>query len=91
MKPTVGTPRCYVSGPHSSDYYLLQDEPGGHILAMRLAAHSREARGICDEHAELVTAGSLEIWIDDSEKHVWYVLEGRCPVHGFLRARSSGR
>jgi hypothetical protein len=70
-----GTPHCYISGPHSGDYYLLQDEQSANIFAMRLAAHVREARGICDEHAGLATAGLLEIWIDDTKKHVWYVFQ----------------
>jgi starvation-inducible DNA-binding protein len=64
---------CYVSGPHSRDYYLLQDEQGAHIFDLRLAAHIREAHGVCDEHAEPATASLLQIWIDDTEKHVWYV------------------
>ena len=66
----------YVSGPHFRDYYLLLDERADHIFAMRLASHIREARGICDEHAHLATASLLEIWVDDTEKHVWYVFEG---------------
>jgi starvation-inducible DNA-binding protein len=44
---------------------------------MRLAAHIREARGICDEHADLATAGLPEIWIDDTNKHVWYVFQAQ--------------
>ena len=70
---TGGTPACYISGPHSRDYYLLLDEQSDHIFAMRLAAHVREARGISDEHADLPTARLLEIWMDDTEKQIWYV------------------
>ena len=72
---TGGTPYCYISGPHSRDYYLLLDEQSGYIFATRLAARIREARGICDEHAGLATTTLPEIWIDDTEKHVWYVFE----------------
>jgi starvation-inducible DNA-binding protein len=64
---------CYVSGPHSRDYYLLLDEQGAHIFDMRLAAHLREAHGVHDEHTDLATTGLLEIWIDDAERQVWYV------------------
>jgi hypothetical protein len=71
---TGGTPYCCISGPHSRDYYLLLDEQSDYIFAMRLAARIREARGICDEHAGLA-ARLPEIWIDDAEKHVWYVFE----------------
>jgi hypothetical protein len=72
---TVGTPHRYVSGPHSSDYYLLLDEQADHIFATRLAEHMREA--ICDERTGLATASLLEIWIDESEMHVWYIFEAR--------------
>jgi len=72
---TGRTPYCYISGPHSRDYYLLLDEQSDYIFATRLAARIREARGICDERAGLATASLPEIWIDDTEKHVWYVFE----------------
>jgi hypothetical protein len=70
---TGTTPRCYVSGPHPRDYYLLLDEQADHIFATRLAAHVREARGTSDEHADLPAARLLEIWMDDAEKQIWYV------------------
>jgi DNA-binding ferritin-like protein len=72
---TGGKPRWYVSGPHFGDYYLLQDEQSDYIFATRLAEHVREASGICDERAGPATASLLEIWIDHTEKHVWYVFE----------------
>jgi len=54
--------RCYISGPHS-DYYLLMDEQSDHIFSMRLAARIREV-------------GSIpEIWIDDRMKQVWYIFD----------------
>ena len=74
---TRGTPHWYVSGPHSRDYYLLLDEQGGQIFAMRLATHIREARGICDEHADCASASLAEIRMDDTDKVVWYVFEAR--------------
>jgi len=71
---TAGTPHRYVSGPHSRDYYLLLDEQSDYIFATRLAARICEARGICDEqHAGLAAASLPEIWMDDTEKQVWYV------------------
>jgi DNA-binding ferritin-like protein len=72
---TGGTAQWYVSGPHSRDYYLLLDEQSDHIFATRLAARIREARGICDEHAGLATTSAPEIWMDDTEKQVWYFFE----------------
>ena len=64
MKPE-GAPQRYVSGPHSGDYYLLLDERSDCIFAKRLAEHAREA----------VTAGLLEVWMDDNDKQVWYVFQ----------------
>ena len=72
---TAGTPHWYISGPHSGDYYLLHDERSDYIFATRLAEHIGEARGICGERAGLATAGLVEVWIDDTEKHVWYLFE----------------
>ncbi len=72
---TADLPHWYISGPHSGDYYLLQDEQSDYILATRLAEHLREASGICDGRASPATASLLEMWIDDTEKHVWYVFE----------------
>jgi hypothetical protein len=68
-----GTPYWYISGPHSADYYLLLDERSDYIFATRLAEHIREASGICDD-AGLGTS-LLAMWIDDTDKHVWYVFE----------------
>ena len=41
----------------------------------RLAAHMREAHGVCDERGDVATASLLEIWIDETEKRVWYLFE----------------
>jgi len=74
----------YISGPHSSDYYLLQDERSDSIFATRLAEHIREASDIRDERAGPATARLLEMWIDDTEKHVWYVfVVNSCHSGGF--------
>ena len=75
---TGETPYRYISGPHSRDYYLLLDEQSGYIFATRLTEHVREASGVCDERVGLATASLLEMWIDDAEKHVWYVFEASC-------------
>ena len=54
--------KTYVSGPHTGDYYLLQDEQSELILDTRLAEHMREGCG----------TSLIEMWIDDAAKHVWY-------------------
>ena len=70
---TGGLPHWYISGPHSGDYYLLQDEQSDYIFATRLAEHFREVSGsTLDERA-----GLLEMWIDETDKRVWYLFEAR--------------
>ena len=70
---TEGTPHRYVSRPHPSDYYLLLGEQSDAIFATRLAEHAREANGVCDEGAGPATASLLAMWIDDTDKQVWYL------------------
>src|SRR6267142_2573855 len=41
----------------------------------RLAAHMRDAHGVCDERGDVATASLLEVWIDETEKRVWYLFE----------------
>jgi starvation-inducible DNA-binding protein len=42
---------------------------------MRLAAHMRETHSLCDERGDVATASLLEVWIDETEKRVWYLFE----------------
>jgi hypothetical protein len=74
---TGGLPYWYISGPHSGDYYLLQDEQSHCIFATRLAEHIREVSGAGDESADVATAGLVEMWIDEADKRVWYLFQAR--------------
>jgi starvation-inducible DNA-binding protein len=40
-----------------------------------LAAHMREAHGLCDEYGDVATASLLEVWIDEAERRVWFLFE----------------
>ena len=40
-----------------------------------LAAHMREAHGLCDEYGDVPTASLLEVWIDEAERRVWFLFE----------------
>ena len=62
---TADLPCWHVSGPHSGDYYLLLDDRSDCILETRLAEQILEARGASN--------AGLEIWIDETDKQVWYV------------------
>jgi len=35
----------------------------------------REAHSLCDQAGDVATASLLENWIDESEKHIWFLLE----------------
>ena len=43
--------------------------------SMQLAAHMREAHGLCDEHGDVATASLLEVWIDEAERRIWFLFE----------------
>jgi starvation-inducible DNA-binding protein len=40
-----------------------------------LAAHMREAHGLCDEHGDVASASLLETWIDEAERRTWFLFE----------------
>ena len=42
---------------------------------LQLAAHMREAHGICEEHGDVASASFLETWIDEAERRVWFLFE----------------
>ena len=41
----------------------------------QLAARMRAAHGVCDEHGDIATASLLEVWIDETERRVWFLFE----------------
>jgi starvation-inducible DNA-binding protein len=41
----------------------------------RLAGYMREAHGVCEEHGDVATASLLEVWIDETERRVWFLFE----------------
>jgi starvation-inducible DNA-binding protein len=40
-----------------------------------LAAYMREAHGLCCQYGDVPTASLLEVWIDEAERRVWFLLE----------------
>ena len=63
--------------PDNDAYYVtpldmlaeLRDDNKG------LAAHMREAHGLCGKHGDVPTASLLEAWIDEAERRVWFLFE----------------
>jgi starvation-inducible DNA-binding protein len=41
----------------------------------RVVSSLREARGLCDKHGDAATASLIEVWLDESERRVWYLYE----------------
>jgi starvation-inducible DNA-binding protein len=41
----------------------------------QLAASLRETHDLCDEHNDVATASLLEVWIDETERRVWFLYE----------------
>ncbi len=42
---------------------------------MQLVAHMRAAHGVCDEYGDIATASLLEVWIEETERRVWFLFE----------------
>ena len=40
-----------------------------------LAAKMRATHALCDEHNDVATASSLEVWIDEAERRTWFLYE----------------
>jgi len=41
----------------------------------RLVASMREAHDVCDEHGDVATTSQLEVYIDETERRVWFLYE----------------
>jgi starvation-inducible DNA-binding protein len=40
-----------------------------------LLASMREAHNLCDEDSDVATASLLEVWIDETERRIWFLFE----------------
>jgi starvation-inducible DNA-binding protein len=40
-----------------------------------LVAKMREVHALCEEHNDVATASSLEVWIDEAERRIWFLFE----------------
>jgi starvation-inducible DNA-binding protein len=54
--------------------------PGDMLAELRednkqLAASMREMHDLCDEHSDVATASLLEVWIDETERRIWFLYE----------------
>jgi starvation-inducible DNA-binding protein len=54
--------------------------PSGMLAELRddnrqLTAWMRDTHALCDRHNDVATASLLEVWIDESERRTWFLLE----------------
>ena len=40
-----------------------------------LASRLREAHDVCDEHHDIASASLIEVWIDETERRIWFLFE----------------
>lgn len=40
-----------------------------------LTASLRQAHNVCDEHRDVATASLIEIWLDETERRIWFLFE----------------
>jgi starvation-inducible DNA-binding protein len=41
----------------------------------KLAAETRQVDNVCDENGNVSTASLLEVWIDETERRIWFLFE----------------
>ncbi|MGO7204671.1 Dps family protein [Rhizobium ruizarguesonis] len=46
---------------------------------VQLVSLLREVHGLCDEHNDVATASLIENWIDEGERHTWFLFETTRP------------
>ena len=46
-----------------------------------LVQRMREAHDLCDEHGDVATASLLEVWMDETERRVWFLYEATREKH----------
>jgi starvation-inducible DNA-binding protein len=54
--------------------------PGDMLAELRednqqLVSRMRQAHVVCDEHGDVATASLIEVWIDESERRIWFLYE----------------
>src|SRR5213078_5257175 len=55
-------------------------EPSDMLAELRednkaLAARLREAHNVCEEHRDIATASLIEVWVDETERRLWFLFE----------------
>ena len=55
-------------------------EPSDMLAELRednktLAASLRQAHNVCDGHGDIATASLIEVWLDETERRIWFLFE----------------
>jgi starvation-inducible DNA-binding protein len=40
-----------------------------------LTVRLRDAHNVCEEHRDIATASLIEVWVDETERRVWFLFE----------------
>lgn len=78
--------RTLLSIGHISRLQTLEDNDQGAVGALdmllelmednkRVAKAMRDAHAVCDEHDDVASASLLEVYIDETERRVWFLFE----------------
>ena len=46
-----------------------------------LVSRMREVHDLCDEKRDVATASLIEVWIDETERRLWFLYEATRPAH----------
>jgi len=46
-----------------------------------LVGRMKEVHDLCDEHGDVATASLLEVWMDETERRVWFLYEATRVTH----------
>jgi starvation-inducible DNA-binding protein len=55
-------------------------EPSDMLAELRddnttLTANLREAHNVCEKHRDIATASLIEVWVDETERRIWFLFE----------------
>ena len=71
------TSRASSASPTTTRAYVDPDDMLAELRDdnQRFVAAMREAHDVCDEHNDVATASLLEVYIDETERRVWFLYE----------------
>ena len=73
---SVTLPACNGSATTTRNMWTRSTcSPNCAKTTVRCLASMREAHDLCDEESDVATASLLEVWIDETERRIWFLFE----------------